>query len=444
MGTVKTTLTLDRSPYESGLDQAKRSGQKFAKGLAARIGGVFAAGAVIAGVRTLNREIDELGKNSRKIGLSPEFLQQLRFAAKQTTNLSESTIDMGLQRFARRLGEAQKGAGELRDTLEQAGIALFDGGGQARSVEAVLMDLADTIATASTEQEKLRIAFKAFDSEGASLVNTMRDGSAGLKDFADQARRAGIIIEEETIKRVEDLNDKLDVQLGKLKRTGADLVSAFLTFGERIGEGAAILVGHGDGLDAPRSFDARAEAAKREQQAAAAQAAKNLEDEQRMQEDIARGIEKMNLDEAAAKQLTFDTFAAEVRLKQAAARQDAEAVESAERRLEVLKQTKTLMGQFNLARGRAQMLAEQFVSLDEAAKKQEEAGQIRQRLADLQQALGDPRNIQVSSLRAIGGGGVAVTPNESALQREVKKQTDKLEAIRRSIDEIRQNGRTFR
>lgn len=152
---------------------------------------------------------DQLGKVADKLGISTDALQEYRFAASQS-GVAQATLDMALQRFTRRLGEAVQGTGELKDTLKLYNITVRDSEGNARATEAVLGDLADVIKRTESDSERLRIAFKAFDSEGAALVNMLRSGEAGLDRFRREARDLGIIINEELIRNSENATDQLD------------------------------------------------------------------------------------------------------------------------------------------------------------------------------------------------------------------------------------------
>jgi hypothetical protein len=167
---------------------------------------------------------DALAKTADKLGLSVEALQELRFAAERT-GVAAGTLDMAMQRFTRRVGEAAAGSGELKDTLIQYGIAVRDSNGAMRTSEAVLGDLANAIQNAGTSGEQLRIAFKAFDSEGAALVNTLRRGSEGLDELRARAREAGAVMDNDTARAAEVLKDKMDTLSAAVSTT---FTSAFV------------------------------------------------------------------------------------------------------------------------------------------------------------------------------------------------------------------------
>lgn len=215
-------------------DQSVNKVSKGFKGLKAAIGGALVVGALAKGFNmamdALDR-MDKLGDVADKIGFSAEKLQELHYAAKQT-GVTVETMNMSLQRFTRRVGEAVKGKGELKDTLAQLGISLKDVNGNVRNIEDVFQDYVEAIKNAKNPQEQLRLAFKGFDSEGAALVNTFRDGAEGLAAFAAEARALGIIIDEELIRnageakdRVETLKSTFDAKWSAMVADNADAIS---------------------------------------------------------------------------------------------------------------------------------------------------------------------------------------------------------------------------
>jgi hypothetical protein len=143
------------------------------------LAGVATAGGLAALVDRSISAADAIGKTADKIGVGVAALQELRFAAK-ASGVEQQTLDMALQRFTRRAAEAAQGTGEAKDALAQMGIALRDQSGNLRRSEDLLTDVADAFARIEDPAERLRLAFKLFDSEGVALVN-LRDGSGALE-----------------------------------------------------------------------------------------------------------------------------------------------------------------------------------------------------------------------------------------------------------------------
>ena len=176
-------------------------------GMHKQILGLVGVGGIGALIKGSIDAADSLAKTADKLGVTTDALQEYRFAAERV-NVKQTALDMGLQRFSRRLGEADKGSGELVKTLEDLNISTRDSAGNIRSVEDVLKEYANGIQAAESNQEKLRLAFKAFDSEGAAMVNMLRDGAAGLEEFREKARDAGAVMDEELIRKAEIINDR--------------------------------------------------------------------------------------------------------------------------------------------------------------------------------------------------------------------------------------------
>lgn len=136
-----------------------------------------------------------------KVGLTTRELQQMRFAANQT-GVASGALDVAMQRVSRRLGEAQREGKGFAGVLSAQQIA-------GKGTIQVVKLLADAIQRAGSDQERLRIAFKAFDTEGAALVNTLRDGAVGLQAYMDQAVAFGAVMDGRVIARAKLAGDAL-------------------------------------------------------------------------------------------------------------------------------------------------------------------------------------------------------------------------------------------
>ena len=180
--------------------------------------------------KSIMASTDALGKASVRLGVASERLQTLRFAAEQS-GLQVSTFDMALQRFTRRTAEASNGTGEAKDALKQLGIQLKDGSGNLRSNTDLLMDVADALQKVESPSERVRIAFKLFDSEGVKMVNMLKDGSVNIKELERQFREAGGTISNKFTDNVQDVNDKLNVLskvlTGNLSKSLSGVVAQF-------------------------------------------------------------------------------------------------------------------------------------------------------------------------------------------------------------------------
>lgn len=183
---------------ENSVQRAQRSVQSFMRAAGPLLGlsGAVSVGALAFATREALEYADALVQAADRTSFAVEELEALRYAGRLNRVQFQQT-DMAVQRFSRRVAEAANGTGELEGDLSALGIRLRDSEGRMRSSYEILLDYADAVANAESEQEQLRLTFKAVDSEGAALVNVLRQGRSGLEGYAEQAREAGAIMGDE-------------------------------------------------------------------------------------------------------------------------------------------------------------------------------------------------------------------------------------------------------
>ncbi len=253
-GKVKAELVSVGESGERSLRKIESAGGRASRGLAHLTGragslriGIRALGGALAGVATIgglkvliDRSIaaaDAVAKTADKIGVGVEALQELRYAA-QLAGVEQRTMDMALQRFTRRVAEAAKGTGEAKQALAQMGIALKDQHGNIRRAQDLLSDVAEAFKRTRDPAERLRLAFKLFDSEGVAMVNMLVGGAEALEATRRRARDLGIVLDEDLVRNAERARDELDT-LGKV--ISANLTRAVLDLAPAIADASSEL-----------------------------------------------------------------------------------------------------------------------------------------------------------------------------------------------------------
>ena len=222
---LKITLT--------AFDKTRRAFSAVSKGLG-KIGGlvlnVKTALVGLAGVggfglliRSSLQSIDTLGKTASKLGVTTEELGALRFAAK-ISGVEIRTTDMAVQRFTRRLSEAAVGTGEAQNALKELNIDAEQL--QRLPLQEQMLVLADRFGEVKTEADKVRLAFKLFDSEGVAFVNILKQGSNELKDLFKEAESLGVLLSGSAVRGVEKANDEFTKLFSLFKGIRDQLVSA--------------------------------------------------------------------------------------------------------------------------------------------------------------------------------------------------------------------------
>jgi hypothetical protein len=202
-----------------------------------KVGLTAVAGAAGIGllVKSSLQSIDTLGKTATKLGVTSQALQKLRYAS-NLAGVETRTVDMAVQRFTRRLSEAANNTGEAKDALKELGLNAKEL--TKLSLDQQMLKLADAFDDVQSSGDKVRLAFKLFDSEGVAFVNTLQGGSAALQQMFQEAEGLGFILSSSAVKGVEQANDaftKLKTMLGGVAdQLTAGLAPAFQTIAETI------------------------------------------------------------------------------------------------------------------------------------------------------------------------------------------------------------------
>lgn len=197
----------DLSTFERSLERTRRSLTLFRSALAVGFA-LFTTGRIAASIRETAQSLDSLAKTSDKLGIASERLAGLRFGAEQS-GMESRTVDMALQRMVRRIQEAAAaGQGEAVPALKALNL-------EASKLAKLPADrqlelIADAFKKVESDAERVRLAFKLFDSEGVNMVNLLREGSEGLQQFHREARELGIAIDRDALKKVEAFNDAMN------------------------------------------------------------------------------------------------------------------------------------------------------------------------------------------------------------------------------------------
>ena len=200
----------------SAIDKTSKGFKSVGSGLKSITSSIFSLKTALVGVagvagfgylvKSSLNSADALAKTSAKIGTTTEALSKLRYAA-SLTGVEANTLDMAMQRFTRRTAEAAQGTGEAKSAIAELGL-------DARKLQQIPLDeqmkkLAGAFGNVESDADKLRIAFKLFDSEGAALVNTLALGEEGLEAMFGRAKALGIVMSGEAAKGAENANDAL-------------------------------------------------------------------------------------------------------------------------------------------------------------------------------------------------------------------------------------------
>lgn len=144
---------------------------------------------------------------SQKLGITTEALTKLQYAA-QLSDVSQQALEGGLRKLATTLTTAQ-------DPASKAAKALLDIGLSARELIAIPADqqlgrIGDALNNVQNQSQRAALAQEIFGKAGQQLLPILAEGTAGIKNFGDEAERAGVVIDSAFAARAGVFNDNLD------------------------------------------------------------------------------------------------------------------------------------------------------------------------------------------------------------------------------------------
>lgn len=160
------------------------------------IAGFFSARAIIGFITRVSDAADKLQALSDRTGVGTDQLQRLAGAAAKA-NVDTEQLNDALDIFARNIGRAMAGQGDLAKVMKDLGI------NAGSDLVTTLLDVADAVQKAKTTSEEYRITMAAFGRSSAELVGFLRQGRDAIREQAE-AFNSGI--SPDAVKRLAEFN----------------------------------------------------------------------------------------------------------------------------------------------------------------------------------------------------------------------------------------------
>lgn len=194
-------------------ERAMRELKKEANDLGRVLGTTFVAAA--AGTAYFVKQAidvaDAAGKSAAAAGVAVENYTALAYAA-ELAGVESGAFDSSLKELNKSIAANDK-------ALAQLGIGVRGANGELRKGDEVLAEIADRFASMPEGPRKAQLAVELFGKAGTQLIPLLNQGSAGLKQMREEAERLGIVIDTETARAAEELNDNLT----RLQKSGQGL-----------------------------------------------------------------------------------------------------------------------------------------------------------------------------------------------------------------------------
>lgn len=192
----------------------KRLGAAFKGGLAAL--GLGSAIGTLNTLRSLTKEVADIGDNAERASLDVEKFQELVFALRQAGG-DESGIVTMFQKLARSMNEAILKGNDLQKILAANNVPLTDASGKLRPTLDVFFQISDLIKNSKSDADRLTIATSAMGRSAGDYVNFLAQGSEAIRAQMQSGREMGAIIDREMVAKAQEFDDKLDAALQTMK-----------------------------------------------------------------------------------------------------------------------------------------------------------------------------------------------------------------------------------
>lgn len=154
---------------------------------------------------------DAAGKAAAAAGVAVDQYTALAYAA-ELSGVETASLNTAL----RELNKSLAGNDPAFKTL---GLSVRDANGQLKTADAALAEIADAFAKLPEGPKRAELAIKLFGKAGTDLIPLLSQGSAGIAQLTEEARRLGVVVDSETAKAAEEFNDNLS----RLQKTGQGL-----------------------------------------------------------------------------------------------------------------------------------------------------------------------------------------------------------------------------
>ena len=193
--------------FRKGLKDVEKGLNKF-KGvadLALGAGTAIAAGigASVKQYADLGGEIDDL---RHKTGLNAKTLSQWKYAAEQS-GTSLAGVETGIKKMQKTIYDASKGLKTANDAFKTLGLRIEDI--KDLSPDEQFEKIMEAIASIEDPATRTGVAMEILGRSGTDLLPVFSNGVEGLKQFKEEAQRAGVVFTNEGAANADKFGDSM-------------------------------------------------------------------------------------------------------------------------------------------------------------------------------------------------------------------------------------------
>lgn len=209
-------LTLDKSDYEKGLEEAKQEGKNFADDTKNVVApeAIAAFSAIAAAVVALATKIyqlwqqtltyaDTVSDMAAKFGVTTASISEMQYIADQSSTSIEGMTSAMSMLFNR--------AKEGSEVFQRLGIDVRDSNGNFKAMDELFYETVGALNDVEYANERNALMLETFGESVFSVGEVVRKTSEELERMRQEAHELGVVMDEETVQFASDFNDALAV-----------------------------------------------------------------------------------------------------------------------------------------------------------------------------------------------------------------------------------------
>lgn len=198
---IRAAASQTAARIRAGFATASQKIGSFFTGMKALAGAALA----YAGINSIKQEItelDNLAKHARTLDIDTTSFQKLKYAA-DSNNVAFSTVETGITRMKKTIGDAANGSADAAAKLARIGYTAKDLQGLTTAQQ--FDEIARAVASIQDPAERSAVAMELFGKSGAQLEDFLRN----YKQQGEELEARGGIIKDSELKAAEDFNQAL-------------------------------------------------------------------------------------------------------------------------------------------------------------------------------------------------------------------------------------------
>lgn len=174
---------------------------------------------------------DEIITVSAQYGVSAQELQSYYYAA-ELVDVSVDTLTKSMAKNIKSMAAARDGSKQSAEAYEALGISVVNADGTLRDSEKVYWEVIDALGKQTNETERDALAQQLLGKSALELNTLIKAGSGTMKEYAQEAQKAGYILSDDvlaTLGALDDAEQKQQNNLTALKNAIGNAVAPEMT-----------------------------------------------------------------------------------------------------------------------------------------------------------------------------------------------------------------------